>query len=259
MKMIPTSTIDLTITSPPYDNRRIYNNYTFNFNQIANELYRITKNAHTLVWIVADSTNNFCESMTSFKQALYFVQCGFKLLDTMIYLKKYVLPMYPSIKRYNSQFEYMFIFTKGKPIVFNPIRIPNASKGKPNHLSARYSNGSQQYKTIITADTKIIGNVWEYDIGYNHSTNDDIAYNHPAIFPESLAKDHILSWSNENDLVFDPMCGSGTTCKMAKLLNRNYLGCDISNEYVEIAKQRLANTSIVNLSKPSPPAMVNLK
>ena len=82
-------------------------------------------------------------------------------------------------------------------------------------------------------------NIWEYAVGLGGTTRDKIAFRHPATFPEKLAEDHILSWTNQDDIVFDPMCGSGTTCKMALLNNRKYLGCDISEEYVEISKERI--------------------
>ena len=65
---------------------------------------------------------------------------------------------------------------------------------------------------------------------------------HPAQFSLDLDTDHIISWSNPGDFVLDPMCGSGTTCKMAKQLNRKYVGIDISQEYINLSQKRLENT-----------------
>ena len=172
MKTIPSNSIDLTVTSPPYDNLRTYNGYTFNFEEIAKELYRVTKDGGVIVWIVGDSHDKKgSETLTSFKHALYFKEIGFNIHDTMIYQKN-SYPFTPS-NRYYQQFEYMFVISKGKPKTTN-------------------------IQTQIT--------IWKKDI----------AYNHPAIFPDELARRHILSWSNENDIVFDPMMGSRTTGKWLK-------------------------------------------
>ncbi len=238
MKSIPNSCIDLTITSPPYDNLRAYNEYSFNFEDIAKQLYRITKNGGVVVWVVSDQTINGSETGTSFRQALYFKSIGFNLHDTMIY--KSEKP--PSLSnRYYQKFEYMFVFSKLSPKTFNPITAECIYKGQTHsHRSFRQFNGdlTNSNNTKIK-DTKIIGNIWEYGAGYCKSSLDKIAFEHPAIFPEQLAKDHILSWSNVGDIVLDPMCGSGTTCKIAKLSGRNYIGIDISKEYCEIAEKRL--------------------
>ena len=236
MKEIPNNSVDMVLTSPPYDNLRDYNGYTFDFEGIANELYRITKNGGVVVWVVGDSTIKGSETGTSFKQALYFKEIGFNLHDTMIYAKNSYMPM--THNRYEQAFEYMFIFSKGKPNIFNPIMIDSLTAGtKRNRATSKakelsYSERKREEKTIVKK-TKQHPNIFFYDVGRNDKTL------HNAPFPEKLANDHILSWSNEGDIVFDPMCGSGTTCKMAKLNNRKYIGIDISEEYCQIAKDRL--------------------
>ncbi len=233
MKGIEDKSVDLTVTSPPYDNLRTYNGYTFNFEEIAKELYRITKDGGVVVWVVGDETRNFCESLSSFKQALYFNEIGFNLLDTMIYYKQNYAPAYPTLRRYANQFEYMFVFSKGKPKTFNPIQKEKVRIASGmSSFSKRDGSKIVKYVDRNTRPTKDASNVWEYP---SSSKNQ----NHPAVFPEKLAEDHILSWSNEGDTILDPMAGSGTTLKMAKLNNRNFIGCEISSEYCDVIKERV--------------------
>ena len=247
-RYILNESIDLTITSPPYDNIRLYKGYEFNFKNIAKELYRVTKLGGVIVWVVGDQTINGSETGTSFEQALYFKKIGFNLHDTMIYEKNgSSYPASINSKRYTSIFEYMFIFSKGIPKTTNLIMDKKNKWGGTFNWgknTARQKTGDlkiQEKKQI--KDYGIRNNIWKYNTGYGYSTKDKIAFEHPASFPEKLVEDHILSWSNENDIVFDPMCGSGTTCKMAKLNNRNYIGMDISKEYCELSEKRLSLTS----------------
>ena len=234
MKQLPDNFVDLTVTSPPYDGLRKYNGYSFDFENVAKQLFRITKKGGLVVWVVNDQTKNGSESGTSFRQALFFMDVGFKLHDTMIYLKKDFPPL--THNRYEQQFEYMFVFSKGKLKTFNGLREPSKHAGElrnkrnNKHEVSSAIRNRDGYTTI--KETKLRTNVW---LMAGAHTN----HNHPAIFPEALANDHILSWSNEGDLVFDPFVGSGTTAKMAKLLGRNYLGFDISQEYIDIANSRI--------------------
>jgi site-specific DNA-methyltransferase (adenine-specific) len=238
MRGFESDSVDLTVTSPPYDNLRDYKGYTFDFEGIARELYRVTKDGGVVVWVVGDQTTNGSESGTSFKQALYFKEIGFNLHDTMIYYKGKCI--FPDENRYYASFEYMFIFSKGIPKTFNPIndRI-NKSFGRKITGTDRRRDGSTKRKSCFGNLIDEKGrrfNVWEITDGVRQSA-------HPAVFPEALARDHILSWSNEGDLVLDPFLGSGTTAKMAHNLKRNYIGIDISEEYCEIARARLKGQS----------------
>ena len=244
MRTFPEGVIDLTVTSPPYDNLRTYKGYTFNFEEIAKELYRVTKQGGVVVWVVNDATIKGSETGTSFRQALYFKEIGFNLHDTMIYLKNGAsFPAGKNSNRYSQVFEYMFVFSKGKP------KTANLLKDKPNKWAGSstfgVSSNRQKNGKIKKGSKRIVGefgyrtNVWEIPNGKGYSASDDIAYEHPAIFPEALAEGHILTWSNEGDIVLDPMCGSGTTCKMAKLNGRDYIGIDIAEEYVEMARRRV--------------------
>lgn len=232
MKSIPDGSIDLTVTSPPYDSLRTYNGYSWDFEWIVKELFRVTRQGGVVVWVVWDETKKFCESMTSFRQALYFNQIGFNLLDTMIYYKQNYAPAYPTLRRYANQFEYMFVFSKGKPKTFNPVQRDKV-RNKEEKVAYRQKDWTLLRKIKeVWRETKDASNVWEYAVWGNLSW-------HPAVFPEKLAEDHILSWSNSWDIVLDPFAWSGTTLKMAKKNNRNYIWIEISKEYIEIIKQRL--------------------
>lgn len=233
--------IDLTVTSPPYDNLRSYNGYDFDFESIAKELYRKIKDGGVLVWVVGDATVNGSETGTSFKQALYLKEIGFNLHDTMIYQKNG--SPYPEKMRYFQNFEYMFVFSKGTPKTVNLLQDrKNKWLGSWGKRSTRDKNGNLHVASeIICKEYGTRFNIWRINNGSGYSSKDEIAFNHPAIFPEELAADHIKSWSNEGDLVYDPFMGSGTTGKMAKILLRDYLGSDISKEYCEIAEKRIAS------------------
>lgn len=265
MKSIPDGSIDLTVTSPPYDNLRTYENsidWNFKiFTKIARELYRVTKEGGVVVWVVGDATIDGSESGNSFRQALFFKKIGFNLHDTMIYSTS---KMVMNHNRYEQEFEFMFCLSKGKPNTFNPIRI----KTKYSSQIKRYNNGDLtnakkeisdaiRYRDEVSKvkDEKIKGNIWHYNTGYNHTSNDYYAFEHPAIFPESLANDHILSWSNEGDTILDPFSGSGTTAKMAIRNKRNFIGFEKVEKYYRIAERRILEeidkTALFNYDKAS--------
>ena len=238
MAKMPDKFVDLVVTSPPYDNIREYNGYTFEFEKIASGLYRILKDGGVLVWVVADSVKNGTESCTSFIQALHFKNIvGFNLHDTMIYRKENYTPL--THKRYEQEFEYMFVFSKGKPKTFNPILIDCIHAGKiikrsrnsyEIGLSKRQASDEQPKPT---GDKKQKGNVWSYKVGGGKTVN------HVAQFPLQLATDHIISWSNENDLIYDCFMGSGTTAIAAINNKRNYIGSEISEDYCKIIETRI--------------------
>lgn len=243
MKDIPDGSIDLTVTSPPYDNLRVYNGYLdqWNFEKfkaVAKELYRVTANGGVVVWIVADATINGSETGTSFKQALWFKECGFNLHDTMIWAKDTFT--FPDKTRYGASFEYMFVFSKGKPTTFNPIKDKaNKWAGSVVHGTSRGVDGKTfrkpNHSKSAVADFGVRFNVWQQS-GVK-STKE--RFGHPAPFPEMLANDHIISWSNRGDVVFDPFMGSGTTGKMAVLNKRKFIGMEIDKGYFDIAEKRI--------------------
>lgn len=253
-KHIPDDFVDLTVTSPPYDDIRIYKGFVFDYQSMLTELYRITKPGGVVVWVVGDQTINGSETLTSFKHALFAKELGFNI-ETMIY---YRTSPFPGNVRYQQDFEYMFVFSKGKTKTFNPLMelksektIEKIKKGKMNPEGKSYRNKDgairkpdekaiQRMTKANESFYKVKSNVWRINAGNMQSTADRLAFKHPAIFPEEIAENHILSWSNEGDIVLDPMCGSGTVCKMAYLNNRKFIGIDISEEYInEICIPRL--------------------
>lgn len=241
MSRMPDNFIDLTVTSPPYDNLRNYNGYDFDFESIAKELFRVTKKGGVVVWVVGDETINGSETGTSFKQALYFKEIGFRLHDTMIYEKNGFSS--PSDNRYHQVFEFMFIFCKKQLKTFNPIKDKLNLWDSFGKNTRRQVNGELKENEDRKSTKGQMGmryNIWKIKVGgCGMSTSDDIAFEHPAIFPEDLARDHIKSWSNESDIVYDPFTGSGTTVKMAHLLKRNWIGSEISKEYCDLAEKRI--------------------
>lgn len=240
LKNLENNSIDLTVTSPPYDNLRDYHGYSFDFENVAKELYRVTKSGGAVVWIVNDATIEGSETGTSFRQALYFKEIGFNLSDTMIWNKGGFTDVGSLQYRYGGVFEYMFILTKGYPKAFNPLKDrKNINAGKRSKsYSLRMKDGSLK---ILDDNYK---NLDEYGVRFNiwdiaPKRNSDEYTGHPAQFPEQLARDHVLSWSNEGDTVLDPFMGSGTTGVVCKQTNRNFIGIEISKEYFDIAEKRI--------------------
>ena len=240
MQRMPDNFIDLTVTSPPYDNLRTYNGFSFDFENVAKELYRVTKDGGIVVWVVADATVKGSETGTSFRQALHFKEIGFNLHDTMIYAKNSYMPL--THNRYEQQFEYMFVFSKGKPKTFNPIKIKSQTAGtKRNRGGSKakemsYAERLRNEKTTVN-EYKQAPNIFWYDVGKNDKSI------HNAPFPEQLAHDQISTWTEENDLVYDCFMGSGTTAKVAHQLNRKWIGSEISAEYIAIIEKRLQITN----------------
>lgn len=233
MKSMPDKSVDLTVTSPPYDNLRKYNGYVFDFEGIARQLYRVTKDGGVVVWVVADATVNGSETGTSFGQALFFKEIGFNLHDTMIW-EKTGQGAVGSNYCYWQNFEYMFVFSKGKLQTFNPIEDrENVYKGSKFVHGSRKTDGASHSRKMLKHNA--FGrrfNIWRIVPESNPI--------HKAVFPGQLAGDHILSWSNEGDLVFDPFMGSGTTGEMAVKYRRNFVGSEISSEYLAVAEKRIA-------------------
>jgi site-specific DNA-methyltransferase (adenine-specific) len=241
MKTLEDNSVDLTVTSPPYDNLRSYNgnNKLWSekvWQEAIKGLFRITKQGGVVVWVVGDATIKGSETGTSFKQALWAIDCGFNLHDTMIYRKSNKPPL--SHPRYEQEFEYMFVFSKQRPKTVNLITTQCLNAGKINKGTMRRRSDSLENKKGAGKphkETKPLGNIWSYTVGtdkQNHGI-------HPAIFPEQLAHDHIISWSNEGDTVLDPFMGSGTTGKVAQQLNRNFIGIELDPEYCKIAEARI--------------------
>jgi site-specific DNA-methyltransferase (adenine-specific) len=242
MKMFGEGYIDMTISSPPYDNIRDYKGFKFPFEKIAKELYRVTKEGGVVVWVVNDQVIKGSESGTSFRQALYFMEVGFRLHDTMIFEKNgSAFPASRTGNRYTQIFEYMFVFSKGKPKTHNLIcDKPNKHQGFVAHKTT-YRNKAGE---LIQRTQKPVpshsprNNIWRYIVGFGGITKDKIAHKHPAIFPDKLAEDHILTWSNPGDLIYDCCGGSGTTGIMAHQHKRKFILSEFSDEYCKVIQKR---------------------
>lgn len=248
MASMDAASVDLCVTSPPYDDLRTYNDSsTWDFNQfklVAEQLYRVLKPGGVVVWVVGDATVKGGESGSSFRQALHFVDLGFKLHDTMLYEKAGCpFPARRDGNRYSQIFEYMFVLSKDtKPNTAHLIcDKPNKWAGTTAWGQATYrdKNGNRVEREMKPVpDFSPRNNIWRYNTGKGFTTKDDYAFTHPAMYPEQLALDHILTWSNEGDVVLDPFAGAGTTAKMSQLSNRQYIGFEIDPEYYEICLKR---------------------
>jgi site-specific DNA-methyltransferase (adenine-specific) len=241
LKTQPDNSIKFVLTSPPYDNLRNYQGYSFDFEPIAKELTRTLVEGGVIIWNVSDATVNGSETGTSMRQALFFMECGLKLHDTMIYEKQNPMPASKSSKRYHQAWEYIFCFSKGSPTTFNPFMVPAKYAHVNANMKHRGKDGNLEYtKTKRNSHTKI-RNIFKYTVGGGHSTSDKEAYGHPALMPEKLAEDQILTWTDPGDTVFDPFNGAGTSGKMAIKNHRNYVGTELSIEYCELTKTRIEN------------------
>ena len=237
---IDDNSIDLTVTSPPYDDLRTYDGVEWEFEQLAKELYRVTKEGGVIIWVIKDAVKDGDKTGSSFKQVLRFKDIGFNLYDTLIYKKS--ASSLPHDGRYLDNFEYMFVLSIGRPKTINLLQDhKNKQSGAKKTGAAREKDGTitkkprREYPEYSRRFT-----IWEYSVGWGGTTSDKFAFDHPAMFPEKLAKDHIKSWSNDDNIVLDPFMGSGTTAKMAKKLDRKYIGFELNKEYYEIAQKRVS-------------------
>lgn len=244
MRSMDANSIDLTVTSPPYDNMRDYHGYRVAASEIARELLRVSKDGAVVVWVVADQCVKGSETGTSFRHALAFIDAGWRLHDTMIFRKLNPMPTsVASHRRYQQSWEYMFVFSKGQPKTFNGL-MDQCKKAGTNmsNRSQRNADGSLRVMNGAlepTRETKIRSNVWDYLVG-NTGDRDEFAKLHPATFPERLVEDHVRSWTNEGDVVLDIFGGSGTTAKVARRMGRGFIHIDISEEYCELARKRIS-------------------
>lgn len=242
MQGIADGSVDCIVTSPPYDNLRKYggvgDEWTFDkFKQIAQQIARVLADGGVCVWIVSDSTIDGSETLTSFKQAIYFKEeCGLNLYDTMIWEKP--SPQASTESRYYDVFEYMFIICKGpKPKALNFIcDHKNTTAGGIQKRESR-SSAEQRKDTgrmrPPRAEYSRRFNVWQVSRG--ESTT-----GHPAVFPLNLARGHVQTWSNMGGVVLDPFLGSGTTAIACVREKRHFIGFELNKEYFDIARRRIA-------------------
>lgn len=239
LKEFEENSVDLVVTSPPYDNLRSYNGVgdTWNhdkFKTIAKELVRVMKPGGVIVWVVNDKTEKGSKTGTSFRQALYFMELGLNLNDTMIWRKTNPMPVVKQ-PRYNPVFEYMFVFSKGRPNTFNPLMEPCKCAGQVYDSTCKNMGGEngRTHKTFNINKEKVMGNIWEIAVAQNKDSG-----KHPAVFPIEIPLRHIKSWTNEGDIVLDPFMGSGTTALAALQLNRKFIGIEMNEEYYNLCNER---------------------
>jgi DNA modification methylase len=254
--------IDLTVTSPPYDDMdenfnpiqvaglRDYKGYSWDFKAIVAGLYRVTKPGGVVVWVVDNPVVDGSESLASDLQKIYFRRVGFRIHDTMIYAKNG--SAHPDPLRYHQVFEYMIVMSKGRPKTVNLLMDRKNKWGGASNFGTRTNR--EKDGDVKVGTTKLAGrtvkdygarwNIWEINNGYGYSAEEDYAYQHPAIFPEALALGHILTWTNPNDTVLDPFCGSGTTLKMAQEAGRHGIGIEYSPEYCKLAEKRVRGANV---------------
>ncbi len=240
MAALSNECIPFTLTSPPYDGLRTYDGLAdWNFMDVAKELYRITMQGGVVVWVVQEQIIDGSESGETSRQRLAFANIGFRLHHTMVMGKLGGIQF--SSNRYGRPLEYAFILSKGPPRYFNPLRDrPNKEAGRVKVFLNRNRDGSfAPVKRTQVHPYGLRGSIWFYPTGKNNSAKEDYAFEHPALMPEQMAEDDILSWTKVGDLVFNPFAGAGTALKMALLNHRSYLGFEINPKYVEIARRRL--------------------
>ena len=235
---MPEHCVDLVVTSPPYDNLRDYNGYNFDAESVGLGIMHVLKEGGVAVWVVGDRIDGG-RSLTSFEHAIMFRDLGFRVHDVMIYQKKNT-PFMRS-NAYTNAYELMLVLSKGTPKTFNPLTCPTVRNGKETAVYGKGPDGDNSKRRAVTLrKEKTLINIWQYAVGLGGTTRDRYAFEHKALFPEKLAADHILSWSNPGDIVLDPMCGAGTTLKMAALNGRQWFGIDVSEEYIALSARRVA-------------------
>lgn len=229
---------DLCVTSPPYDSLRDYEGIEWDHKVFMQIARRLRQSVSNIVWIVGDASIDGGESGSSFKQALYFIKLGYKLHDTMIWQKRGF--SMPSHTRYHQIFEYMFVFRRGE-IPFSPIKdVKNITGGKTTlgKNTFRMKNGEMTERARRpAAEWGMRNNIWKTNTTGQEQPCKTLE--HPATFPYKLAHDHIVSWSNQGDMIVDPFMGSGTTLRAAKDLRRTAIGIEISEKYCEIAARKM--------------------
>lgn len=233
--LLTRGSVDLIVTSPPYDDLRTYEGHSWNFYGLAHALFQALAEGGVMAWVVSDQTIEGSESLSSMKQALHFKEIGFRIHDTMIWEKPNPMPQ--NHARYEQAWEYIFVCSKGKPKTWNPVMVPAKNAGKISTGSFLRADGSRLEKSgngKPIKSEKVHKNIWPI-------TNPGNGTKHPAVFPDALAEMIISTWSNEGDLVLDPFAGSGTSLLTAQRMSRKFIGVELNESYVAICNQRLAD------------------
>jgi DNA modification methylase len=241
LKKLPDNCIDIVVTSPPYDRIRDYNGFECNLHNIGEQLSRVLKDGGIIVMVIQDQTKDFGKSLTTFRTILDWCDnFNLKLFETVIY-KKHGAEGAWWTKRFRVDHEYIPVFLKGKrPAYFTKehLKIPSKHAGKTmTGCATRLTNGSTlKSKKLKINPTKCRGTIWDY---VTCGDGGKLKHEHPATFPDKIPVDFIETFCPPGGIVLDPFMGSGTTALAALNLGRNFLGFDISNEYVSLANKRV--------------------
>ena len=251
MQLMDAESVDLVVTSPPYDDLRTYNDSSKwdheVFKSVADNLARVLKTGGVIMWNVNDATVKGSETGSSFRQCLYFMdRCGLRLHDTMIYEKTgTAFASGPKSVRYTQIFEYCFILSKGKPKTINLIQDKkNAWAGYTSFGNAktRKQDGTMHdpgKKSKVIREYGVRTNIWKIKNSGGFGQSSKASYKHPATMPEELARGHVLTWSDKNDLILDPFMGAGTTAQVCLEENRNFIGFEIDETYHQMCVDRV--------------------
>lgn len=243
-EILPTireSSVDLTVFSPPYDGLRDYKGKpSFDMAVLGREILRVTKEGGVCCMVIQDATKNGAKSLTSFRTACLFADLGWRLFECCIYSRAGV-PGAWWTKRFRVDHEYIFIFTRGDGL---PRRFDKTSLMVESKYAGITAGGTKRttkgdfvaIKKTVISPLKCRGTIWHY--AASNTERNKTKSEHPATYPDSLARDIISCFSKEGDLVLDPMMGSGTTGIASVNMGRRFLGIEISVQYMEIAKRR---------------------
>jgi hypothetical protein len=242
LSRIPAGSIPLTLFSPPYDGIRDYGkNWSLDYKTLGRLLFGATCDGGVCAVVIGDGTKDFAKSLTTFRWAVDWVDnTGWRLFECCIY-SRHGNPGAWWTQRFRVDHEYILIFFKGDRLrCFDKtaLMIPSKHAGKVYSGTDRLTNGGfKKIEPKAVNDLKCRGTIWGY--ATSNSEGNRTKLEHPATFPDRLADDLIHCFSKPGDLVFDPMCGSGTTCVMAAKAKRDYLGIEINPEYHSIAMKRI--------------------
>jgi len=235
LKQIPDSSIQLIITSPPYNIGKEYekkidiNEYISQQKQVINECVRVLKNEGSICWEIGNYVNN--GEIIPLDIILYdcFKNNQLQLRNRIVWHFGHGLHC---SKRFSGRYETILWFTKSDQYIFNldSVRVPQKYPGKKHFKGPNAGKYSSNPKGKNPTD------IWDIpNVKNNHIEKTC----HPCQFPISLVQRLILSLSNEKDIVFDPFLGVGSTAVAGIINKRKVAGAEILDKYYDIACERV--------------------
>ena len=229
---------DLVVTSPPYNIGKEYENqmpldeYVAWQKRILEKIYLRLKPSGSICWQVGNYVDNGSIVPLDFEFAPIFKQLGMQLRNRIIWRFGHGLH---SKKRFSGRYEVVLWYTKTDDYVFNldDVRIPAKYPGK---RSFKGPNKGQLSGNPLGKNPE---DVWDIPNVKGNHVEKTI---HPCQFPVGLIERLVLALTNEGELVFDPFCGVASTGVAALLHKRNFWGCEVIKEYIEMGRERLNAT-----------------